>query len=243
MSCRICLEEEEPFVHPCACKGSSGEIHSKCLQTWVEQSGNKSCEICKQEYSMEEKLAYNPKRCMKHMCKCGTEEESFVLFRKFGGIIFSLSTFALVFVDINYMVAASCISTLLISFYVSFLAIQTYGHKMTLYNSVLLWKIAFSIPYGLSAFVMFLSVEDQCDADCISMHHGCSFTCPVYAKYNQKEIFLFHMWIYDLGLLCAIILLRTIMVCYFHMRNLSFSDFDPEKESLLSSGSTASGAV
>mmetsp|Transcript_10318 Transcript_10318/g.15784 ORF Transcript_10318/g.15784 Transcript_10318/m.15784 type:complete len:162 (+) Transcript_10318:3001-3486(+) len=39
-SCRICLCEEtdakeDPIVSPCICKGSSGNIHLKCLHEWL----------------------------------------------------------------------------------------------------------------------------------------------------------------------------------------------------------------
>lgn len=41
-TCRICLEEDEektsiinPIVAACLCKGSSGDIHVKCLQEWL----------------------------------------------------------------------------------------------------------------------------------------------------------------------------------------------------------------
>ena len=41
-TCRICLEEHEektsfinPIIAACLCKGSSGDIHVKCLQEWL----------------------------------------------------------------------------------------------------------------------------------------------------------------------------------------------------------------
>jgi hypothetical protein len=41
-SCRICLCEEhenkdktDPIISACQCKGSSGNIHLKCLQEWL----------------------------------------------------------------------------------------------------------------------------------------------------------------------------------------------------------------
>ena len=42
MSCRICLEEEGPFVHPCMCKGSTGDVHAECLQRWIDESKKKT---------------------------------------------------------------------------------------------------------------------------------------------------------------------------------------------------------
>lgn len=42
--CRICLceekdtkEDDNPIVRVCQCKGSSGDIHVKCLQEWLNQ--------------------------------------------------------------------------------------------------------------------------------------------------------------------------------------------------------------
>lgn len=44
ITCRICLceekdtkEEDNPIVRVCQCKGSSGDIHVKCLQEWLNQ--------------------------------------------------------------------------------------------------------------------------------------------------------------------------------------------------------------
>ena len=41
-TCRICLgddniKSQNPIVSPCNCKGSSGDIHIKCLQEWLNQ--------------------------------------------------------------------------------------------------------------------------------------------------------------------------------------------------------------
>ena len=59
-SCRICLEEEGPFVDVCNCKGSSKYVHEKCLSHWIKESGNDSCEICKAKYRKDEVCYCDP---------------------------------------------------------------------------------------------------------------------------------------------------------------------------------------
>ena len=66
--CRFCLSEQEddenPLISPCECQGSSGLIHLKCLQEWLEQNRSmqsyesalnfiwkiNSCELCQAAY-------------------------------------------------------------------------------------------------------------------------------------------------------------------------------------------------
>jgi E3 ubiquitin-protein ligase DOA10 len=50
MACRICLEDETdnmPFVHPCNCTGTMGNVHLECIQHWIEIRKDKHCELCK----------------------------------------------------------------------------------------------------------------------------------------------------------------------------------------------------
>lgn len=236
MSCRICLEENGPFVHPCLCKGSSGDVHSECLARWVEESKKPNCEICKHEYYKSEVMACNTKRCCSEFFKCRVNREADILFRKFGGIIFSLSCFSLAFLEVSYMVVASCISTLLISVVILAFAIQYYDHCAELYNAALIWKLAFSVPYTISVFIFYIQYEDLCDMECISMHKHCAPECPAYATFDAKNRFLTNMWLYDLSILLGLFVIRTIMISYFHMRKLKFQDLvlDSEGVPLLS---------
>jgi hypothetical protein len=49
MMCRICLEEGGT-TSVCQCKGSHGQVHLKCIQTWIEHSGADKCELCQAVY-------------------------------------------------------------------------------------------------------------------------------------------------------------------------------------------------
>eukprot|EP00041_Stephanoeca_diplocostata_P030659 m.934637 g.934637 ORF g.934637 m.934637 type:complete len:1082 (-) comp23799_c0_seq11:168-3413(-) len=51
--CRICRGEQSPdspLFYPCACTGSIRYIHQDCLQTWLEHSGKRFCELCGTEF-------------------------------------------------------------------------------------------------------------------------------------------------------------------------------------------------
>jgi E3 ubiquitin-protein ligase MARCH5 len=56
--CRICLigeenERDKSLVQPCGCRGSCSWTHLHCLERWVEESKNRTCEICKTDFNAE----------------------------------------------------------------------------------------------------------------------------------------------------------------------------------------------
>lgn len=57
--CRICLcsDNEDDFITPCRCKGSSRLVHAACLGEWVEVTENPvaktRCTVCETPYSLE----------------------------------------------------------------------------------------------------------------------------------------------------------------------------------------------
>jgi len=46
MPCRICLEDEGPFIHPCYCSGTMKDIHERCLFQWIQTMNIDQCELC-----------------------------------------------------------------------------------------------------------------------------------------------------------------------------------------------------
>jgi hypothetical protein len=53
MPCRICLEDNEPFIHPCYCSGTAKDVHEDCLLRWINISRIWRCEICHAPLSIE----------------------------------------------------------------------------------------------------------------------------------------------------------------------------------------------
>lgn len=54
MTCRICLDTELPFVQPCKCSGTMGDVHEACLFRWldIKQSHRPLCELCKAPFQI-----------------------------------------------------------------------------------------------------------------------------------------------------------------------------------------------
>jgi E3 ubiquitin-protein ligase DOA10 len=50
--CRICFEDNNLNTF-CYCKGSSGYMHQKCLEKWLNYNHIFHCEICKYKYNIE----------------------------------------------------------------------------------------------------------------------------------------------------------------------------------------------
>eukprot|EP01052_Picozoa_sp_SAG31_P025916 SAG31_NODE_2308_length_5966_cov_3.586330_5_plen_400_part_01 len=51
--CRICRMEGDddwPLFYPCKCSGSIKYVHQDCLQTWMEHSNIRKCELCKHPF-------------------------------------------------------------------------------------------------------------------------------------------------------------------------------------------------
>lgn len=54
--CRIChggasmVPEFGPLVSACACRGTVGSVHVKCLEHWLTESGKSRCELCGTKY-------------------------------------------------------------------------------------------------------------------------------------------------------------------------------------------------
>ena len=68
--CRICFEEEDinnannPFISPCACKGTSKYVHKKCLDTWRNTNRGRDayykCMECNHEYIVYREYVREP---------------------------------------------------------------------------------------------------------------------------------------------------------------------------------------
>ncbi|CAA7401917.1 unnamed protein product [Spirodela intermedia] len=52
VECRICQEEDsiKNLDTPCACSGSLKYAHRACLQRWINEKGDLTCEICHEPY-------------------------------------------------------------------------------------------------------------------------------------------------------------------------------------------------
>ena len=143
MTCRICLEDDLPFVHPCRCKGSAGNVHQKCLAKWIEESQATRCEICHQEYLLKDQIAWNPNRCCKHLLSFQIRHDRY----RVGITLLGLFSIYLCAIAPESMVLASCLTTIVIIALVTPIALgQEYTEAV---NCLFMWKAYFSFPYAL----------------------------------------------------------------------------------------------
>jgi len=56
--CRICLHSDEPLISPCKCRGSLTYVHLSCLERWLNENGQSSCELCRYNFSVVETQRY-----------------------------------------------------------------------------------------------------------------------------------------------------------------------------------------
>lgn len=64
--CRICFGTDEqvvadPFLQPCHCSGSQGDVHFNCLSQWIEASKSDACGICTAKYMGVHLQLYTPR--------------------------------------------------------------------------------------------------------------------------------------------------------------------------------------
>lgn len=225
MTCRICLEDHGPFVKPCNCKGSTGYVHQQCLNRWVEESNHDKCEICNTEYQKKEVCAINRKRFCKHFCRCNITHGEQI--KKYTFSLSLLACVSLIFIDIQELVLASCISSLMCGIG---LLVYSFKHYKEAGNAALLWKVAFSVPYTISLLIFFVTNEDNCDYACITVHHSCDNTCPFYEGYRQRSEYLLNIWLYDIATLSTVFLLRTVFVAIMHCRTITFTNISNRSE-------------
>lgn len=52
--CRICFESNpDNMIEPCSCKGTIAKVHRYCLEQWLFDKEQKTCELCSHQYHFE----------------------------------------------------------------------------------------------------------------------------------------------------------------------------------------------
>lgn len=196
MSCRICLEETGTFIHPCRCKGSSGNVHSTCLQKWIDESMSDACEICHETYLKEEHFGLNFSRFWKNFSSLNVQPR----IKNTGYILMGLSFLNSSTNIIDYMVFCSYLSSIFIFFLILPLILKC--EFVEALNAGLLWKITFSLPYALG--IIFFVVR---------------------VKTSHEYEYIINKWAYDLQMLFIMFTVRLIVFLWLFMRVLKFQNF------------------
>lgn len=249
MSCRICLEEEGPFVSPCACKGSTAHIHEECLIKWIETSGADKCEICHEKFTKEETCSWEPRKYFKACVSCKTKSPNNQgIVWRMGTTIVGLTLILFVSIPVDFFILMSVVMNIAIVGCSLIHQITTYNRdniEINIHNVLMTWKMCFSIPYACIIVVNYMILSDECDASCFSLSNICDSTCPYRIRFNREQAKLQHALFLDVVNILIYILFRSTVLCFTHMRSLKFSNRTEEEETLLDhpSDSSSSGAI
>lgn len=233
MACRICLEEDGNMVSPCACKGSTANIHEECLNKWIETSGKRQCEICHTEYARKEVCSYQPVKYFVGCFNCRLPQDAPITWRM-SLIWFGLSMMAFIYTPSDQYVLLNVCFTVCMCVMGALVQIST-ERDLNMYNVIYQWKIAFSIPYLCSVILYILTLQDRCDLTCMTVYKECSANCPYYGRFNAELQVLNYALIFEVLNVLIFTLCRGTVLCFVYMRRFRFRNLSEEEESLLSS--------
>ncbi|XP_066245918.1 LOW QUALITY PROTEIN: E3 ubiquitin-protein ligase MARCHF3-like [Euwallacea similis] len=59
--CRICHggQSIDELLTPCRCRGTIALVHLKCLETWLKESNQSNCELCRHRYKIIREPQYS----------------------------------------------------------------------------------------------------------------------------------------------------------------------------------------
>lgn len=238
MSCRICLESDGTLISPCACKGTAGYVHEKCLLKWIEESKSYECEICKVEYSRAETCGFSPTEYCSGCFRCKTNDDLHVfrisiIFFMWSAIIHSFVALSDYIVFSNILSAISLLTALF--YYLK-------NSNVIFHNVWMHWETAVSLPAIIALFIYEISNADRCDMMCMETMNTCNSKCPLYHYYIEEENLVSYALMVEIGSICVVFGIRMIFLCCTHMRSLRFVNATEEElETLLDKRSSRSG--
>ena len=224
MACRICLEESGAFISPCNCKGTTGKVHTSCLQTWILESRSDRCEICKHEYNFKEYSVYKFKYYLKALRTLKIPLNIWLFVFLTGMIIailtvilsLSVETRELVWVHFTVVVCMFLISALV---NLRFNNVDYDVPNVYMQNIVLIYYIFFAGAFLAITDIRKESVEYQLDGCniCKTVEDNCDWACEFsYQWKNELEELnetIHNMW-YSVGLVLAYKLILDILNGY-----------------------------
>lgn len=239
MACRICLEDTGELITPCNCKGTSAYVHDACLTKWLELSERDTCEICHEKLVKTEKCSCEPKKYFLGCFSCSVQSQDMDHIQGMSIYIISMSAIGMILAPVEHYVLLDAIVSISI-FIVSLHYCCWY--KKHIHNVMLVWKFAFSAPYLIACLVNYIYVSGDCEEACLRQGNFCDNRCPVFPKYARMEHEIdisVYMELINLGIL---LVARSFLMCFVHMRKLSLAD-RPDSNATPSSSFSSDGSL
>ena len=234
--CRICLEEERPFVHPCLCKGSTGNVHAECLAKWIHESGHTECEICHAEYNTDNVCSLN----MPSVVANTFQLDYHPILCRICITIFCTTCFWCVLLGYDFFVAAPYGAT---PFYLLMLGLLSCKYQVDMkivMDYAFLWKAAFTIPFMIMNLMFQYHLLSQCEYVCTTISKtSCDVSCNFYGAYDRKIDRMIMSIYIEMIAVVVLLTIRSIYICTTYNRNRVFSNFS---ETVTDSGSGSEGS-
>ncbi len=227
MACRICLEDTGVLIQPCACQGfDHGSFHEKCLEEWVNISGNIECKVCAQGFKYEEQFACNLKRyCKNFMLPESTPTPTF-----FYGVI-GISLLCISSLGVNEIVSFSMVAFSFSLTGALFQQIIYRNENLFFFDLLLIWKFAVTVAIFGSSLLFLSDVTERCYEHCSTKYMKvCDSSCPVIAVYDKEHDFIMLSILEDFIIFVSIFVIRLFARCFTHMRKAKYSNYQKLEE-------------
>lgn len=241
MACRICLEDTGVLVSPCACKGSTGQIHQECLAKWVhtDSTPKTQCEICHHDYYSTESCSFQPIHYCTNCFNCKVSADyHFKTIAK----VFGMSICLLTWTPYDYYVIISFLTTIVCAV---FILIGTCMEPEMIHNYCnysLSLKCTFSLAMFLVLLCSYYAIEENCEYECIAEGKVCSSVCSGYDKMLSRTMILDYAGMIDIVNLFLIIIFRGLLLCTIYMRKKTYQNLMEDRERLLSNDCNSSSS-
>ena len=233
MFCRICLDEEGPFIRPCACKGTSAYVHEACLAKWA-QGDRIRCEICHEPYSRSKKCSFTPVKYCMGCFKCQMPGQNRFLLVSFTLMLFVLAMPIFIFVGTQeWFVVDSAFSVTVVVLTLILQLLQP--EDMYVYNAMVLFKTSVSLSFFMVYINKWMESNDRCIMRCSMVENDCLPSCPSYSAYILDMVVPNNALFFDILNILLFLLLRGVALCFVNMSSIQFSDVveQTEREPLL----------
>ena len=105
--------------------------------------------------------------------------------------------------------------------------------NLKIYNIIIKWKIAFTLPLLLTASIDYFTASDNCNSQCLSINKNCDTTCPLYSTFTFHINELNNVIIFDVLTIVLLLLLRSFILCCIYNKKLKFRLLRDEDKPLL----------
>ena len=236
MACRICLEEGGDLISPCACKGTTGYVHSECLEKWTHIDGEirTSCEICNNEFHSKEHCSFEPNRvCTKCFdCKVKHPKHFRILCNVFG-----LTVCVMSWTSYDYNILLSAVSTLTVMLLITLNTCTKPRFIHEYCNYIVSIKCVFAAAFMIAIVANYFTSEETCESQCLAIGKVCDERCPFYKDMEKIVITLDSVCMFELVNILIILWIRGLFLCCLYMRKTSYQNLMEDQFRLLSSTS------